>query len=180
MFIEPLFERGSGRFRSPRWPFSGSVSGLGRWLAGPSRPRVGFWQVPEAGSRLLRMTTGRPRAFSVSQAGLASGRYGSAQCRAVIPGQGIEQNGCQRQSKIEPKGSANSCHFGETLRGCGFQSVTHFRSSLSKQTKTHVDKAVPLYACLNHPRVAPGEKSRGRFFISGVGTACKSPSRKGC
>ncbi|MDP3961381.1 MAG: hypothetical protein Q8Q26_15210, partial [Pseudorhodobacter sp.] len=50
-------------------------------------------QVPAAGGRLLRMTTGRPRAFSVSQAGEASGRYGSAQCRAVIPGQSIEQNG---------------------------------------------------------------------------------------
>ena len=27
--------------------------------------------------------------------GLAPGCYGSAQCRAVIPGQVIEQNGCQ-------------------------------------------------------------------------------------
>ena len=39
------------------------------------------------------MTTGRPRAFSVSQAGPTSGRYGSAQCRAMIPGQSIDQNG---------------------------------------------------------------------------------------
>ena len=39
------------------------------------------------------MAMGRLRAFSGSQVGLASGCYGSAQCRAVIPGQSIDQNG---------------------------------------------------------------------------------------
>ena len=29
-----------------------------------------------------------------------------------------------------------------------------------------IDKAAPLDACLNHRRAAPGEKSRGRFFVS--------------
>ena len=76
-------------------------------------------------------------------------------------------------------GCCCGCHVG-ILRGCGFQSVTHFRSSLSKQTENHVDKAAPLDACLDHRRAAPGEKSRGRFFVSAVGSERRKPGRQNC
>ena len=58
--------------------------------------------------------------------------------------------------------------------------VRSLRASLSKQTENHVDRPAPLDASLNHRRSAPGEKSRGRFFVSGVGTVRRKPSGKDC
>ena len=47
--------------------------------------------------------------------------------------------------------------------------IPRFRVCLCQKTESLVDKPAPLDARSNHRRGAPGEKSCGRFFVSGAG-----------